>query len=201
MFTKTHRLLVGVPIPPSLPPDAVVQALHQPKNLLELQPMMDSYNPIPTESLPEKIRNDTDHFAQHLSRSPITAFDIAEKIQMIPGVNSAWAIKIVRFPGRFQNLPNGVRVSASAPAGVTTRGEYRVEFRDGSEVQHGDKEAESGWWLVEETSVECSAFLMPLVGWNLDTSHKGMLEQLLDKIQREQGGGNWDKPPAPPPKD
>lgn len=205
MFNKTHRCTVAVHIPNSIPPDAVVQALHKHTPLLDLLPIVDSYTEIPIASLPERVQNDVEHFAQHLSRSEIVAYDIIDKIHLVPGVTSTWATKVVRYSGRFQDLPNGVKTTANAPAGVVTRGEYRVEFRDSldqsGEGEH-DRRNESGWWLVEETSVECSALMMPLVAWNLDSSHREMLERLLEHLQKEHGDGNWeDKPPAPPPKD
>lgn len=162
---------------------------------------MYDYGQVPHESLPEKVKNDIEHFSTHLSRSEIIAYDVVEKIHLIPGLGQ-WASKDVRFHVRFQNLPNGVKACASAPAGVTVYGEYRVEFRDVSEVQDTDRPAESGWWLVEDTTVECLALMMPLVAWNLDSAHRGMLEQLLGHLQKEQGPGSWeDRPPAPPPKD
>jgi hypothetical protein len=106
MFNKVHKLTVAVPIPNSIPPDAVVKKLQEHTSLLDLQPLVHSYNQIPHESLAEKVKNDIEHFSGHLSRAKIIAYDVVERIHIVPGVGQ-WATKDVRFPGRFQNLPNG----------------------------------------------------------------------------------------------
>jgi len=200
MFNKVHRFTVVVPIPNSIPPDAVVKTLHAHSPLLAIQPLMHSWYQIPYDTLPEKVRDDSEHFATRIRNADVVAYEIVETIALIPGVGS-WATKDIKFPGRFQNLPNGVKTSANAPGGVVVKGQYRVEFRDGSEDDDIPYESgESGWYLVEDTSVECSALMMPLVAWNLDSSHKGMLEKLLESIHEKQGTLP-NRPPTPPPKD
>jgi len=159
---------------------------------------MHSWYQIPYDSLPEKVREDSEHFATRLSNANVVAYEIVETIALIPGVGS-WATMDIKFPGRFQNLPNGVKTSANAPGGVVVKGQYKVEFRDGLEVDEITQTA-SGWYLVEDTTVECWALMMPLVAWNLDSSHRGMLEKLLEQMQ-EQQGSLPNRPPTPPPKD
>jgi len=200
MFNKVYSFRASVPIPNSIPPDIVVRALQKPENLLDLGSLLYTYNQIPTESLPEKVRNDTAHFSRFASTSPVIAYEVTDTIQMIPGAGP-WATKFIKFFARFQNMPNGIRAYVNASAGVNVRSEYRVDFKEGSvaKANNGQQEQpiESGWYLVEKSAVECFALMMPLVAWNLEASHKGLLEELLAKVEEEQGQskGSGDTPP------
>jgi len=201
MFSKVYKLTTSVPIPISIPPENVVQALQQPENLIELGSLLHTYKQIPTESLPEKVHNDTEYFYAFDSSTPITAYEITELIPIIPGAGS-WATKYIKFFARFQNLPDGVKAYVNASAGVTVKSVYRVIFKERSaaNADNGNDEEQSiqnGWRLVEISSVECFALMMPFVASNLDVSHKDMLQQLLTKIESAQGqpNGSGDTPP------
>lgn len=205
MFNKVYKLTASVPIPHSIPPENVVQALQQPENLLDLGSLLHTYKKIPTDSLPEKIYNDTEYFSTFDTETPIVAYEVTDIIPMLPGAGS-WATKDIKFFARFQNTPDGTRAYVNASAGVTVKSWYRVEFREprAAQTDNGEQQepVKSGWRLVEISFVECFALMMPFVAWNLDVSHKDMLQQLLDKIETEQGqsNGTGDTPPQVPPK-
>lgn len=201
MLSKIYKITASVPIPPSIPPENVVQALHQPENLLDLGSLIHTYKKIPTESLPEKIYNDTAYFSEFDDATPAVAYEVTDNIPMIPGAGS-WATKHIRFFARFQNTYDGIRGYVNASAGVTVKSVYRVEFRErrATNTDNGEQQEvskETGWRLVEISSVECFALMMPFVSWNLEASHKDMLHQLLAKIEAEQhqSNGSGDTPP------
>jgi len=195
MFSKVYKLRTSVPIPLSIPPETVVQALQQPENLLDLGSLLHTYKQIPTDLLPEKIHNDSTYFSTFDIETPITAYEVTDTIPLLPGAGS-WAAKHIKFFVRFQNLPDGVRAYVNASAGVTVKSVYRVIFNESTatvNVDNGSDEEQSienGWRLVEFSSVECFALMMPFVSSNLDISHKDMLQQLLTKIEAAQGQPN-----------
>src|SRR5579871_5280978 len=129
MFSKVYKLTASVPIPPSIPPEIVVQALQKPENLLNLGSLLHTYKKIPTNCLPEKIYNDMEYFDTFDTTTPITAYEVTDMIPMIPGAGS-WATKDIKFFARFQNTPDGIRAYVNASAGVTVKSWYRVEFRE-----------------------------------------------------------------------
>jgi hypothetical protein len=195
MFSKVYKLRASVPIPISIPPETVVQALQKPENLLDLGSLLHTYEQIPTDWLPERIHNDNTYFSAFDDGPPITAYEVTDIIPIIPGAGS-WATKHIKFFARFQNLPDGVRSYVNASAGVTVKSEYRVIFKErrataNADNDNGEEESiENGWRLVEFSSVECFALMMPFVASNLDVSHKDMLQQLLTKIEAAQGQPN-----------
>ena len=201
MFSKVYKITASVPIPISIPPENVVHALQQPENLLDLGSLLHTYKKIPTDSLPEKIHNDSAYFSALDNPSPIVAYEVTDIIPIIPGAGS-WGTKYIKFFARFQNTNDGVRAYVNASAGVTVKSMYGVVFKErrAEHADNGEQEeesTESGWRLVEISSVECFALMMPFVAWNLDVSHKDMLHQLLAKIEAEQGqsNGSGDAPP------
>jgi hypothetical protein len=201
MFSKVYKLTTSVPIPTSIPPENVVQALQKPENLLDLGSLLNSYKKIPTDSLPEKIYNDTEYFSTFDTTTPITAYEVSELIPMLPGAGS-WATKNIKFFARFQHTPDGIRAYVNASAGVTVKSWYRVEFRElrAAHTDNGTQQEETretGWRLAEVSFVECFALMMPFVARNLEISHKDMLNQLLGKIETQQiqSNGSGDTPP------
>ncbi len=192
MFSKVYRITASVRIPSSIPPESVVQALQQPENLLDLGSLLHTYKQIPTDSLPEKIHNDSAFFSALDNPAPIVAYEITDMIPIIPGAGS-WGTKHIKFFARFQNTHDGVRGYVNASAGVTVKSVYGVVFKErrAEHTDNGEQQESIGEWrLVEISSVECFALMMPFVASNLDVSHKELLQKLLVKIAAEQGRSN-----------
>jgi hypothetical protein len=166
-----RKLIISTPIR-GVNPDAVVQALHNPENLLVTQPLMQSW---------EKVENAKENvdlwFSKRTSTekvAPPVQFMISEKIPLTP-LSKTWLTKTIQFPAYLQELPDGTRTKAEASGGVTVWSEWRVQQTFGI----------NGWELVETTRVECNSALMGFVTRSLGGSHAFVCKGILKKAGAE----------------
>jgi hypothetical protein len=179
------KLTVKAPIPEHIDPASVIEALHNPENLLVTQPLMQSWEKV------EDAKENTDvWFSRRHSADttvgPVT-YMVAERIPLTP-LSKTWFTKTITFPALLQDLPDGARTKGVAPGGVTVWSEWRVHQK------FGIKE----WELVETTRVECSSALMGFVCKSLAGAHVVVVKGVLKKAgaefpegDKEQADGVW----------
>jgi hypothetical protein len=161
------KLSISVPIR-GVNPEAVIQALHNPENLLVTQPLMQSW---------EKVKDAKDNgdvwFSKRSSTDevvPPVQFLISEKIPLTP-LSKTWLTKTIQFPAYLQELPDGTRSKAEATGGVTVWSEWKVHQKFGM----------NEWELVETTRVECNSALMGFVTRSLAGAHVFVCKGVLKK--------------------
>ncbi|KAK5652068.1 hypothetical protein OQA88_10844 [Cercophora sp. LCS_1] len=191
---STFTVVTKAPIPATLPPQAVISALHAYRPLIESNPHLVSYErrSVGVEEVVQDpfFREDGAH---------LQAFTCYQRITIIPGVGS-WATKDVSVPCVFQSLPQGVRCRADAGSGVMVWSAYEVRPRgevNGSDHDPPPAPGDGDFELVEIAIVECSAFVRPFVRRSLSTSHQEILEVLVQRVAKGYGRESSTPSPAP----
>ena len=213
-----HNLTVRTPLPCHLPPEEVVAALRTYVPVIKHQALVTRYerttelgdciadpffyggspvsNPKERQDAPEQYQNGTSY---SLGDGPFVAFNVYERITLIPGIAS----KEINFPVVFQDAPDGVRARADAPAGVTVWTVFRVRPKptDSEDVSPATSSPsttrESSWnvggWeaevdrrreyeLVEWVTVETNSLLMPFVSRSMEGAHREICQKVLDEV-------------------
>jgi len=178
-------VITRVPIPASLPPDAVIAALKSYEPLIKPNPYVDRYDRRTVE--PGEVENDPFFRADGQN---VQAFVVYDRVPIIPGVGS-WATKEVAIPCIFQSFDHGVRCCAHAQGGVTVRSRYEVrrrgEITDGPELAVGPGD-DGEYELVDISSIECGALVKPFVKMRLSSAHQALLEQVIKNLVGPDGG-------------
>lgn len=172
MSRASHTVLVQVDIPPELPPDQVIDALHNHFNVMTLQPLVQSVKAVPRDQIQGAYMGRTEETHFDASPEEIHHYEVTEKIVFVPGVGD-WGKKDITFPARFKNTMSGIKSWADAPAGVTVQADWTVKPQEGKR----------GRWLLEEHAiVECSSYMMPFVRKSIDAAHAEICQHLLDRV-------------------
>lgn len=179
-----------VPIPSTLDPSTVIQAMHTFEPLITANPFVVRHErrPVPVEDLVD------DPFFRDDGQN-LRAFVVHDRVPIIPGV--AWASKHVSVPCVFQSFGYGVRCRADAQAGVTVRSSYEVRRR--GEVEGGPEPGSGGgggdvvpgeFELVEIAKIECGSLVKSFVKRNFATAHEEILQRFVDELLQAQRGGS-----------
>jgi hypothetical protein len=178
---STTNLTITVPIPSNIDHEAVIQALHNPNNLLNTHPLIQKWEK--TENQEEindlffSARNPTDKVV------PPIRYTIVERIAFVPFLGPKFG-KTVAFPVVLQDTDEGSRSKAEAPGGVVVWSDWKVQ----------KKTEETGWELVDHAKLECSTALMSFVKRSMCASHLAIAKGILKaagadeaKDQKEDG--------------
>ncbi|GJC86967.1 hypothetical protein ColLi_09805 [Colletotrichum liriopes] len=178
-----HNLTIRIPLPSMLPAEAVIEMLQSQSPVIRHQPLVTRYEKVP---VPLKSVVDDDWFLE--TGFKIASYKIYEKVTVAPGVKTE-----ISFPAVLQNIPNGLRSRAKAPAGVRVWSEWLVVPRP-EERWPGEHSAgklgghvEGEYDLVETTRVETSRMLMPLVKGQMESAHRDMANKMLDEVAQRVG--------------
>ncbi|KAJ2897188.1 hypothetical protein MKZ38_004871 [Zalerion maritima] len=122
MARTKHTLSLTIPLPRGVSPSSLLTHVHSHEPLFRAQAFVTDFQPAKCD-LPS-ILGDPFFLDDGLK---IKSFEVTEMVPVVPGV---WS-KEVRFPAVCQNLEDGARVRADAPAGVRVWSQYRVVRRRG----------------------------------------------------------------------
>ncbi|KAM0329963.1 hypothetical protein ACHAQA_004131 [Verticillium albo-atrum] len=190
-----HTLILRTPLPASVPPATVLASLHQHIPVIQAQPLVTAWDPIP---VPLLSLVDDPFFLADADR--IAAYRIRERVAVVGPVTAP-----ISFPAVFQNGAAGLRVRADAPGGVRLWAEYVVRRRgsgplkgtayggeedwsDGEGARHGEGE----WEMVEVLRLQGNRMLMPLMKGQMRDAHRDICRKVMEGIVaegRNQGGG------------
>ncbi|KAB5511619.1 hypothetical protein GE09DRAFT_1256663 [Coniochaeta sp. 2T2.1] len=176
-----------VPIPPNVPPEAVISALQAHIPLLSAQPYMVKFEPraVPVEDLV----HDPFFRADGL---PLQGFLFQEKV---PVIGSLVGIPVV-VPCVFQSFAAGTRCRADARGGVTIWSSYEVRRKGEVPRGPGEKEARIGkgngkgqdadveWELVEVAVIECCSLVKVFIMHHFALAHQELLQRVVDDVAR-----------------
>lgn len=201
-FTLSH------PLPPGLPPDRVVQALHRYETLITPNPYLVSFRRRPVD-----LREIVDDAFFREDGNALAAFEIVDRIVLVPGL----ATKKVVIPCVMQRFEGGMRCRSLAAGGVRVWCTWRVRPRGGGgrratnasrqsscvsdDDDNGSRlslstaattppatppsaHAPDGYELVEESQVECSSFVKPFVGRSFQSAHLTILRTVVLDIMK-----------------
>ncbi|TLD31561.1 hypothetical protein PspLS_02201 [Pyricularia sp. CBS 133598] len=173
---------VSYPLPPDLPPSAVLAALHT-----SYEPLM---KPHPFQkgfkrrllSVNEVV---DDPFFRADGRK-LESYEVSERIPILPGVH-----KEITIPAVFQSFDGGVRCRADAPGGVRIWSVY--EPRKAAAAPAGSDSGGAAYELHETAVIECSAIFKRFVAKNFETSHRENLKGIVGLLaDMHRKGEKWD---------
>ncbi|CAI6238592.1 unnamed protein product [Periconia digitata] len=182
MTLAKHHYHTAAPIPTSLSPADVIEALHDHNNALSLQALTTGHSPIDT--LDPQIRKDTFWYPPDIH--PIQGYSVTEVITYMPYFS--WGRYNLTFPTNFQNTPNGLKTRADA-SGVILRAEFRVLRGDSAESVVDGEGAGLGdveFVLVEDVEVQCSWYMMPFVRSKMEAAHADICRKVVEKVIMEK---------------
>lgn len=182
MTLPKHNYHTAAPIPPSLSPADVIEALHDHNNALSLQALTTGHTKL--DSIDPQVRKDTFWYPPDLH--PIQGYSVTEVIRYMPYFS--WGKYNLQFPTHFQSTPNGLKTRADA-SGVILRAEYRVLRGDSAEsVVDGEGEGlgDVEYVLVEDVEVQCSWYMMPFVRSKMEAAHADICRKFIEKVIMEK---------------
>ncbi|PWY89508.1 hypothetical protein BO94DRAFT_38548 [Aspergillus sclerotioniger CBS 115572] len=165
-ISKTRR--VSTKIPDSINPDAVIQALHDHKAFIALNPVIVDLTQVQTDP----VIYENEWFQTPETQDPIETYMINSIITIIPV--SYWGKHHIQFPTWLRNTETGVKTKADAPLGVIVGSQLSVQ-----------PENTGGWMLVVDLNVKCVWWVMPFVAWTYDQVYANIVRDLL----KSQEGG------------
>ncbi|KAK3323917.1 hypothetical protein B0T19DRAFT_443370 [Cercophora scortea] len=173
-------MVTRVPLPESVNPVLVIEALHAYLPLIEANPYHIGHERRPV-NLDEVV---ADPFF-HDDGQKLAAFVVHDRIPIIKNVGS-WATKDVVIPCVFQSFEYGVRCRADASGGVTVRSSYEVRPR--GQVQGGPEDivrpGEGDHELVEIATIDCLAIMKLFVKQGYNNAHQEILQRVVDGLVR-----------------
>ena len=179
MAPQLVRQTTRVPIPPHLPPEAVLAALHAHEPIIIANPYLVRYE---RRAVPLADLVDDPFFRADGLR--LQAFVVHDRVPIIRGVAS----KAVVIPCVFQSFGAGVRCRADAQGGVTVRSSYEVRRRGEVPLGPGEKGDLDGggggheWELVELAVIECGSLVRPFVTHSFASAHREILKRVVDDV-------------------
>lgn len=208
---KQHRHVVQTPLPRHLPPQEVVAALQSHVAVLKHHALVTHFER--ATAAPAYTADPFFHGGSPIAYpsdggdgdggvgdggardARLTVYNVYQRIPLIPGIAS----KEINFPVTFQDLPDGIRCRADAPAGVIVWSEYMVRAKppdsEGSAVAaagSGPAAAAGGWEaevdrqreyeLVKWVTVETNSLLMPFVARTMEDAHREICRKVLDDV-------------------
>ncbi|KAI6347833.1 hypothetical protein MCOR25_010888 [Pyricularia grisea] len=168
---------VSYPLPPDLPPSAVLAALHTSyEPLMKPHPFQKGFKRRPL-SVDEVV---DDPFFRADGRK-LESYEVSDRIPILPGVH-----KDITVPAVFQSFDGGVRCRADAPGGVRIWSVY--EPRKAAPAAAGGEPGGAGYELHETAVIECNAIFKRFVAKNFESSHrenlKGIVGLLADMYRK-----------------
>lgn len=173
------------PLPSTLSPDTVLQAIHAYEPLIRPNPYLQGFERLPVNR--DEIVSDP-FFSDDGASWNLVKYEIHDRIPVLPAIG--W-LKDVSFPAIFQSFATGVRLRAEAAAGTTVRSIYGVERAQADGVPLGTADGTrpatqsrpgGGWDLVERSHVECNALLKPFVQKQFEAGHRDLCQKVLDNL-------------------
>ena len=214
-----RQFFITVPIPPHLPPSAVVATLQTVNPVIRNLGTLSRYEQTAAGAGP--VANDPFFFGDgvvgSVGSSPnnaaggdVASYQIHELITLAPGLT-----KEVTYPAYFQCVNDGLRVRANGAAGITGWAGFTVRPRrppggvaatvvgdspDGSTpstVAESDGGAE--YELFESLTVEANSLLMPFVCQTMEIAHRGLCDKVLQEaLEKLAESPEWQWQPTPP---
>ncbi|KAL2684963.1 hypothetical protein Neosp_006056 [[Neocosmospora] mangrovei] len=187
---KQHHLSIVIPVPGNLPPGAVIATIQTYTPLIRHHSTLTSFDEISTG--PDAIAGDP--FFGPWDES-VRAFRLRELITLAPGLN-----REITYQTIFQDVPEGVRSRATAPAGIVVRAEFAVRQRRAATMPispAGSDSTASGstatvegdeYELREDIVVEANSLLMPFITEALATVHREICEKVMAEIVKNYFG-------------
>lgn len=173
------------PLPSTLSPDTVLQAIHAYEPLIRPNPYLQGFERLPVNR--DEIVSDPFFIIDDGASWNLVKYEIHDRIPVLPAIG--W-MKDVSFPAIFQSFATGVRLRAEAAAGTTVRSIYGVERAqadgalgiDGTRPATQQARPGGGWDLVERSHVECNALLKPFVQKQFEAGHRDLCQKVLDNL-------------------
>ncbi|KAI6779145.1 uncharacterized protein J7T54_007600 [Emericellopsis cladophorae] len=189
-----RQVSIAVPIPPSLPPQAVIATLQTVSPVIRNLGTLSRFEE--TQAGGEPVAADQFFYGVgNVGNSPggtppaVSSYQIYELITLAPGLT-----KEVTYPAYFQRVPEGLRVRANGAAGITGWCEFTVRARgshagspEGSGSQSGSTPSTvmsgdvGGYELYESIVVEANSLLMPFVVQTMTYAHRGLCDKVLQE--------------------
>lgn len=182
-------ITVAAPLPPSVPPQAVLHALHASyEPLIRPHPFLRRFSRRRL-SVSEVV---DDPFFEADGAFKLEAYEVVERVPIlpVPGFH-----KDIVIPAVFQSFDRGVRCRAdssgvriwsvyevrplSAASGTTTTTETTTEV--------GGDVAADAWELLETAKVECNALVKPFVQKSFVAAHRDILKGTVAEIATMHG--------------
>jgi hypothetical protein len=168
-------------IPSHIPRQLAVDLLHSHGEIIELNPLVTGFEPI-------KAPRDApaDEFYS-------TWYEIAEKIQYIPGVGKMGAGHI-KFRGCFHDMPWGLQTHMyiTAPANVDLRNKWQIcGNQPGEPVQTpelGIGAPPEGLYLREDIEIKCNVTMVGFVKKETKAASKVLVDRLIKKAELLDSG-------------
>lgn len=184
MSRPSHSITVHEDIPSYLTPDDVIKSTHDHLTLAQLQPLVTAVRAIPADEVNFTWfgRAEEEYFGEDAKN--IKHYMIEEIITFVPGIGD-YGKKLLKFPARFANVPNGVKGWADAPSGVSVASHFEVIEKEG---------VPGAWILQEKATVECSSLLMPFVRRSFTGAHQAMCKEIIAKAKAAGRGGAAELP-------
>lgn len=177
-------ITVAAPLPPSVPPQAVIDALHASyEPLIRPHPFLRRF-----ERRRLSVSEVVDDPFFEADGSKLEAYEVVERVPIlpVPGFH-----KDIVIPAVFQSFTRGVRCRADT-SGVRIWSVYEVRplsaaSGTGAATPTGDDGEADAWELLETAKVECNALVKPFVQKNFITAHRDILKGTIAEIATMQG--------------
>lgn len=160
-------------LPPNMKREQMIEHLQKYETIIREQPKVDHFELLGPSSADHIVADP--FFINGAEDTEISTYEIHERLQIVPFLGISTVIK---FPAHYQKSTNGIRARADAPGGTTVRATYAVRPLDSydAELRRG------AWRLVEESQVECSAFVKPFVVKTFKDAHMGICQRIVDGL-------------------
>ncbi|KAL8294934.1 hypothetical protein RB597_008355 [Gaeumannomyces tritici] len=178
-------ITVAAPLPPSVPPQAVIDALHASyEPLIRPHPFLRRF-----ERRRLSVSEVVDDPFFEADGAKLEAYEVVERVPIlpVPGFH-----KDIVIPAVFQSFARGVRCRADT-SGVRIWSVYEVRplsAASGTGVGAGGADGGAdgeAWELLETAKVECNALVKPFVQKNFITAHRDILKGTIAEIATMQG--------------
>lgn len=169
-------------LPVNISREQIIAHIQKHETIIRMQPNVDHFEQLPSDCIKAHHILEDSFFTQLDSGGDpdIVTYEIHERLPIIPFLGISTVIK---FPAHYQNFTTGVRVRADAPGGTIVRVTYVVRPLErsglGAELRRG------AWRLVEESQVECSAFVKPFVIKTYQGAHTNISQRIVDGLGAE----------------
>ncbi|ETN45312.1 uncharacterized protein HMPREF1541_09143 [Cyphellophora europaea CBS 101466] len=162
------------PIPSHIPRQLGIDMLHSHGELIELNPLVLSYNQIK----PPRDAPADEYFS--------TWYEITERIQIIPGTGKLGSGKI-SFRGVYHDMPWGLQTHVYVPGGVDLRVKYSIRGNQPGEPPEarelGSQAPADGLYLREDIEIKCNFTMVSFVKKGMKEASKVMIARLIKKAE------------------
>ncbi|KAI1812756.1 hypothetical protein GGS20DRAFT_556543 [Poronia punctata] len=160
------------PLPEGIPREAVIDFLHNHREMIDLNPLIIERHPIPPPA----------HAAED-ERSLIW-WSMTDKISYLPG---GLVTGQIEYTAAFRNLPDGVQTHCYAPMGTDIRERWSLAGTLPGEprqpVELGLGAPLEGLYLREDVELRCNFVMSGFVKKTLKKAHGDLVERLCRKAK------------------